>query len=386
MRIGIDARPLQSQRRGVGQYLFYLLKHLARIDRDNQYVLFYNYFWSLDGFSPFTCDNPNFSDKVFRFPTHLLDLFWKNFSFPKVDSLMGDVDVFHESLLHTVPPCRGSVVVTLYDFVPMHYPEYYSRSYLEKYQHSLRQVANRAAHVIAISESTKRDVVSFTSIPAERVSVVYPGVDPQFRPLSKEARLDEVLRAKHLDESYILYVGAANRHKNLGTLLAAYRALAPELRRDYLLAFAGNVSWDYELLLNEARRLDLSDRVRCIGYVSDEDLPFIYSGASLVVFPSLYEGFGFVPLEAMACGTPAISSNTSSMPEVVGDAGILFDPNDTVALTHAMNAALTDQALRATLVGKGLHRAPTFSWERTARQTLDVYRSVASARGRGALG
>ena len=265
-------------------------------------------------------------------------------------------------------------VVTVHDLGYRYYPEAHtpaSRYYLEL---STRWNVWRSTLALADSEATRRDLVSVYSAPADKVRVVYPGRDETLRRAAPET-IAAVTRRLDIDGAYILHVGTLQPRKNLARLIEAYAGLragwagpgpAP------LLVLAGGRGWLSQSIFETARRLGLEASVRFVGYVNRADLPALLSGASLFVFPSLYEGFGFPVLEAMACETPVICSNASSLPEVAGDAALLIDPLDTPAWTAAMYAVLRDADLAARLVDAGRRNVQRFSWGRAARQALDV--------------
>jgi glycosyltransferase involved in cell wall biosynthesis len=231
----------------------------------------------------------------------------------------------------------------------------------------------KAAHIIAVSHSTKRDLIHHLAIAEERISVVYEGIDHQvFRPV--ERRL--------VDHPYLLYVGTEQPRKNFVGLLRAFRILKRQNGfKDLKLVKVGRSGGlDNEFrdqTIRAIRELSLSNDVIFTDYIPEEDLPAYYSGAECFVLPSLYEGFGFTPLEAMACGCPVIVSNAASLPEIVGDAALLVDPGDISGLVGSFQVVLTDRGMRRKLVSKGLERAKLFSWENTARETLNVYESIA---------
>ena len=372
MRIGVDGRYLLGPRRGVGQYLHYLLMHLAQIE-GHEYVLFLNGGPSRtdDGECPW--DGPSIGERWCSWPPSVLEFLWRHCGVPRMETFLGEIDVFHKPILHCVPPADGAVVVTLHDFVALRFPERYPSRYVRGYRNSLRLVERRADRVIAVSESTKADALRFTRIGEDRIAVVHNGVSETFRPIEDDHVVDRALEERGLTRGYILYVGGADVQKNLDRLLDAYRRLPPALQDEHALAFVGNPSWGYKRLKELSVSMGLEARTMFLGYVPDEALPLLYNGAALVVFPSLYEGFGFIPLEAMACGIPTVSSNASSLPEVVGDAGILVDPLSVDELTDGIQRALTDSALRASLVAKGLQRAKELTWRKAAQATMAVY-------------
>jgi glycosyltransferase involved in cell wall biosynthesis len=268
---------------------------------------------------------------------------------------------------HVVPAvCPVPAVVTVHDLGYRHFPDahpFAQRLYLDW---STRFSARAAAHVIADSAATQRDLIRFYRAPAEKITVVYPGRDESLR------RVDAApVRAKyHLPETYLLHVGTLQPRKNLLRLITA----ANHHSSIATLVLVGRAGWLSEPILAEARRMA---HVRLLEYVPDADLAGLYSGAAAFVFPSLHEGFGFPVLEAMACGTPVICSNTSSLPEVAGDAAVLVDPLDVAALTDAITRVIADADLRAALIAKGYEQVKVFSWERAAQVTWRVLEKVA---------
>jgi len=229
----------------------------------------------------------------------------------------------------------------------------------------------RASHIIAVSQHTKNDLIKYLKIPDNRISVVYNGVDHNiFKPYN----------IKLLDKPYILYVGSERPRKNLGRLFEAFAKLKKEFPELKLLKVgASGRSEKYRRdTIKKLDSLKITQDIIFVDHLSELDLAHYYSSATLLAYPSLYEGFGLPPLEAMACGCPVITSNTSSLPEVVGEAGIMVNPYDTNSLVQAMRRVLTDDKLRDDMVRKGLEQSKRFSWEKTARQTLEVYEKVGS--------
>ena len=275
-------------------------------------------------------------------------------------------------------PYRPGVptVLTAYDVIPLIYPQYYTvtQRLIFRVAHAL---ALRTARVVlAISEATKRDLIQRLGVPASKIVVTSLAADPCFVP--QTAVSFHAMREKHaLPENYVLYFGSNKPHKNLPRLVEAFSKSAFSIQHSAIhLVIAG--SWN--IRYGEAKRLAASnDRIHFIGPVSEADLPALYGGATVFAFVSEYEGFGLPPLEAMACGTPVIASNTSSLPEVVGDAGLLVDPRDVNAIAAALDRVLGDVDLQLDLKQRGLDRAAQFSWARTAQQTLNVYQSIGTA-------
>ncbi len=232
---------------------------------------------------------------------------------------------------------------------------------------------DRATHYIAISEASKQEMVKQLNLSPEKISVIPHGVDDHFAPVSTPLLIDTLSKYGLRPGFYILYVGTLEPRKNITNLLRAYATLSGRLREQYPLVLAGGMGWLMEGLDVEIAKLGIQSTTLKTGYIPKEDLPSLYSGATLFVYPSLYEGFGLPPLEAMASGTPVITSNVSSLPEVVGEAGIQVPPEDVKRLGEEMESLLTDDQRRGFLIQKGLERAKQFTWEKCAAMTLEVY-------------
>jgi glycosyltransferase involved in cell wall biosynthesis len=232
----------------------------------------------------------------------------------------------------------------------------------------------RADLVLADSDSTRSDVIELLGVSPDRVRVIYPGVDACFRRVQDTRLLADVRQRYHLPERFVLSVGTLQPRKNLARLIEAYAQA--RLDADVKLVIAGGTGWMYEGIFRRVEELRLQNEVYFPGYVVEEDLPALYSLADLFVFPSLYEGFGLPPLEAMACGTPVVTSNVSSLPEVVGDAALMVDPRDVEALANAMGQALGEPSLRTAMVQRGRAQAQGFTWARAAERLRRLYHEV----------
>jgi glycosyltransferase involved in cell wall biosynthesis len=266
-------------------------------------------------------------------------------------------------------------VVTIYDLTALLFPQHHTAETRELQLRKFRFAQEEADVVIAISEATKRDIVAHLKIPAQRVRVVYGGASPAFRPIEdREAVARTLVPMELVPDDYILYVGTIEPRKNIVRLIDAYdqtrRIVSQRVPR---LVLAGASGWGCREVFERVETLGLEEAVVFLGRVPPEVLPALYNGAVLFVYPSLYEGFGLPPLEAMACGVPVITSNVSSLPETVGDAGVLIDPADTQALAAAIVSLLEDARRRVALSAHSLTRAGLFSWKRAARETLAIY-------------
>jgi glycosyltransferase involved in cell wall biosynthesis len=281
-------------------------------------------------------------------------------------------------LLHAgahVAPLLGAcpTVVTFHDLSFYLYPAAFNRPNRLYLQTFARRSARLARRIIAVSESTRRDVVRLLGVAPEKVDVAWNGVDSWFRPEADPERLRAFRSEQHLSERFILFLGTLEPRKNLPTLLRAY-ALARRQGVEEPLILAGGMGWGDLELARLVDELDLRAAVRTVGYVSPGEQASWYNAATLLAYPSLYEGFGLPALEAMACGTPVVASDRSSLPEVVGDAGLLVDPVDPAALADALARVLRDEALRGELGARGIERARRFTWEAAARATVQTYR------------
>ena len=288
-------------------------------------------------------------------------------------------DVVHDTY-HFGPflaPTSYARVVTIHDLVPLMMPETCACSVQSHLTHRtlVRWVAKRAGHIITDSECTRRDVIEQYRVPPDRVTTVYLAAGNAFRPVEDTEQLWAVREKFGLPDDFILYVGTLEPRKNLVRLIGAYKRALPSLG-GIPLVIGGGLGWKYDEILRAANDPSLEGRVRLLGRVPDDDLPALYNLATVFVFPSLYEGFGLPVLEAMACGTPVITSRTSSLPEVAGAAGLLVDPLDEDEIARAMVDVVSQKCLRSALSREGLAQAAKFSWQRCAQETLEVYRNV----------
>ncbi len=373
MQICIDISPAAHRKAGLGRYARELAERAHRMDQENAYSTFY--------YQPSRGKPPASLSHLPALTTPLSAKPWRmsvllaHYSGIPMDRLFPGVDLFHGTD-HLLPPFRRiRSVFTVHDVIPQLLPEFHlplNRWYLTL---MFPRFLRRADAVIAVSECTKRDTVRLYGVPEERIHVIYEGVDPRFRPARDHAVLQQVRGRYHLPQEYILYVGTIEPRKNLTRLLEAYHALRQE-GFPHKLVFVGAKGWLYQPVFDRMRELGLEDDVILPGYITDEDLPAIYAGASLFVFPSLYEGFGLPPLEALACGVPAVVSDASSLPEVVGDAALKVPPEDTAALAHAMERVLSDAELAQRLAAAGPDRAGLFTWEKAAEETVALYHRV----------
>lgn len=366
--IAIDISRLSaSERTGTERYSYELLAALAQLDRWQPYTLYSN---GLPSALPPL--GPNFSLRSLPLPR-----LWTH-------ARLGPALIRERPGLlfvpaHVIPLLHPPSVVTIHDLGYLTFPEAHPARRRLELDLTTRWSLRAARHVIAISQATKADLVHHYGAEPERISVIHHGLSPAFRPPADHAQVAAV-RAHHgLSEPYFLYVGTIQPRKNLAGLIEAFARALPRLDQGEalpLLALAGREGWLSTAIRRRADELGIGERVRFLGYLPDQELPALLSAALAFVFPSFYEGFGMPVLEAMACGAPVLTANSTALPEVAGDAALLVAPSDRDAIAAGLIRLANEPALRAELRTRGLARAAQFTWERCARATLEVLRTT----------
>jgi glycosyltransferase involved in cell wall biosynthesis len=367
MRIGLDCRTVTAPKTGDRTYALNLLRALARTDAENEYYL---YTWE-----PTTLTEVGSS----RFHPVLLPASprwtWTPLVFPR-DLARRRMDLAH--VQYIIPPSTPvPIVSTIHDIAFRRFPALFPLKHRLLLNLLIPTAARNAAAVITGSESTRRDLIELYEVEPERITVTPYAADPIYQPMDRDEARQAVRKRLRVPVPYLLSVGVLQPRKNLPRLVRAYNRIARGI--PHRLVLVGKEGWAGEALQQAISEAPPGREPIFTGYVPDADLPALYAGADLFVYPSLYEGFGLPPLEAMACGTPVITSNTSSLPEVVGDAGVMVDPLDTEALADAIVSLLNDERRRNELAEAGPKRAAQFTWDRTARETVEVYRRVFEA-------
>jgi len=371
MRIAIDYTAAVCQSAGIGRYTRQLTQALLALDHENHYVIFSAGCGANEPAWP-----PNVRRRTVPLRDHQLALIWQRLRLPiPAECLTGPVELFHSPDFVLPPLAKAASVVTIHDLSFMRLPQCSPQALLDYLLRSVPRSARRANAILADSESTRRDVIDLLGVDANKVHVVYAGVDARFTP-QPSAAVHDVCARYGITGSYVLAVGTLQPRKNYPRLLEAFAALRQRLACTHQLVIVGGRGWLYEEIDAAITCLSLADNVLMLGFVPDTDLPALYSGAELLAFPSLYEGFGLPALEAMACGTPVVASTAPSLPEVCGNAALLVCPTDTMALADAMEQVLTDEALATRLAERGRERARQFRWEDAAADLLKVYQAV----------
>lgn len=378
MIVGVDYTAAVWQPAGIGRYTRELISATVALGGDYQYRLFY----AAGGLPPaglylpalqrLCAEHPHVRAVPLPFTPSLLTRLWQRLRLPlPIERFTGQLDVLHAPDF-ALPPTRARTLVTIHDLSYMRYPQFFVPGLVRYLSHAVPRSLRRADRVLVDSLATGRDLEQLLQIDQRRITVIYPGVASEFRPLP--AAVSEPLRRRlELPDTFLLFVSTISPRKNLVRLLEGY-AQALEQRHDAVdLVIAGQKGWLYEEVFAAIERLNLTARVRLLNHVDDKDLPPLYNLASACVYPSLYEGFGLPALEALACGTPLVTANNSSLPEVVGDAALKVDAEDVAAIGQAIGRILDDQALRDQLRAAGPEQARAFTWERAARHLLRCY-------------
>jgi glycosyltransferase involved in cell wall biosynthesis len=369
MRIAIDARGINWYRgTGIGTYTDKILKYLLEMDSES----YYHIYWSGDNYEEFQTGNTQIimaSKKHHRF-------FEQNF-FP-VNSKINDIDIFHipQNGIGLCENLNCKKIATIHDLIPYIMPETVGRGYLLKFLKDVPKVIELCDSLITVSEWSKQDILKFFPIDKDKIFVTPLAADDKYKPLDKEKCRDFLSKEYNMNNPFILYIGGFSSRKNVKALITAFSKIYKKLDKDYNLVIVGATRDQGQYLSEFSNNLELASKIIFTGFVPEDHLPILYNGCNAFVYPSIYEGFGLPPLEAMNCGTPVITSNLTSIPEVVGDAGMLINPYNETELQDAILKMLGDENLRNDFIRKGLIRAKDFSWKATAEKTFEVYKKV----------
>lgn len=380
MKITIDARPAMLQKTGIGHYTHNLVTQFVNISPEHHYYLC-DVFAGMGFYNMFRVSKNQPSSELFLnilkipFPfatlSRLLLLCWSKLR--REATRIEETDLFFGTDFRGIFKNDLKTVITIHDMAHEYFPEAIrDASILYYLKEKLPEAARMAHQIIAVSETTRNDIIRFLGINPDKIRVVYNGVNSAFRPVTDPALLRRTRERYRLPARFILYVGAIQPRKNVSGLVEAYAKICAEGGLPHELVIAGGESWKSEGLKDRISSLGLQEKVHFIGYVSDEELPLLYNLADQLAFPSFYEGFGLPVLEAMACGIPVVTSKTSSLSEIAGDAAILVDPHSVDEIAGGIRRLIEDSDLRRICIEKGLERAKLFAWERCARETLTV--------------
>lgn len=382
-RIGVDVRCLAEGRKtGVEEYTLNFLKHLFELDKKNEYVLFFNSFKGIRTDFDWLQEFPQVSIKKFNYPNKLLNFLFWYFDWPKIDRMLGGVDfLFMPNIIFGGVSKKAKLLTTFHDLSFIRYPETFS--WKRRLWHSFinaKKIAQKSDKIITVSASTKNDLVSIFGINEKKIKVIPSGISEKFRIISRnDGKLLEVKQKYRLPYKFILYLGTLEPRKNIIGIIRAFNCLQKfakhgEMKNlaEYKLVIAGSSGWLSQKIFAEIKKSKSIEKIQIIDFVAEEDKEYIFNLASLFVYPSFFEGFGFPPLEAMKCGVPVITSNNSSLPEVVGKGGIMIDPNKPDEIFEAMKEILTNVEFKNKLVERGLEQAQKFDWNNSAQEFLKI--------------
>lgn len=369
MRIAIDARGVNWYKgTGIGTYTDNVLSQLLNIDKEN----YYHIYWSGDDYERFSYPNSKIvmtSKKHHRF-------FQLNYM--PGNLLKEKIDIYHVPQngigLSENTPCKK--VITVHDLIPYIMPETVGKGYLLKFLKDVPTIIQFADAIITVSEWSKKDILKFFPIEENKVFVTPLAADLKYKPIDRQWCRYMLEKKMNIKKPFILYIGGFSPRKNVRSLIMAFSKVYKDLNKDYKLVIVGSLKDEGNCLKELCEKLGISSQVIFTGFVEEDLLPILYNAAELFVYPSFYEGFGLPPLEAMSCGTPVLSSNVSSIPEVVEDAGILIDPYDTSNLMESLAKILNNETLKDQLSTAGLRRASQYSWQKTAKETLKTYEQI----------
>ncbi len=374
MTIGLDISVLNDKNRtGIGVYVFNLIEHLIKVDNTDRFILFalsplatYDYMTNLK-FN----DYQHVRLKIFKMPAKFFRsafVIWQKINWPPIEMFTEKVDIFHSFNWFLPPQVSGKSVATVFDITSIAQPNWHQQRTTQLDSLRFQRISKYADLVLTISQNSKRDFLNYFS--NSRVDVIYPGSSSIFsRKINKE-KMGTILRKYNLDPGYILSVGTLEPRKNLTSLIKAYL----KVNLSMPLVLVGAKGWKNQEIIDRIKKQ--STKIRLVGFIPDEELAILYKGALCLVYPSFYEGFGIPILESMKCGTPVISSNTSSLTEVGGDAVLYIDPYDQRTTEEALVKIVGDSKLRTSLVSKGRKQAQKFSWTKSANKLISLYHSL----------
>ena len=378
MKLGIDISQIVFGGTGVSTYTRLLVNSLCREATDDEIVLFGSSLRNQKPLKDFykLVSAKNIKKKFFPFPSKALEFLWNGIHVFPIENLIGPIDVFHSSDWLEPPTSYAKKVTTIHDLTIFKYPYTFvargGHDIVENQKRKLFFVKQYGDKIIAVSETTKQDIIDILKIPEKKIKVVYEAADPDFspRPVSQIQKVKEKFLINN--GRYLLCVGAREPRKNLNRLIAAFVEIAGA-NPDLSLVIVGKYGWGDDINQNTKNQIP---KIKLLGFVEKEDLAALYSGAEGFIYPSLYEGFGLPILEAMACGCPVITSNLGSMKEIAGESALLIEPENVESIVGAISKICRNKKVSEELKIKGFKRAGEFNWQKTASQTLEVYRAL----------
>ena len=366
MKIGIDISQIAYKGSGIASYTQNLVKSLLKIDKKNQYIFFASALrrrYEIEKFIKLFDVNGNYQFKLYPFPPKMMSYLWNKMHILPMEKFVGNTDVFHTSDW-TEPPARALKVTTIHDLLIFSQPQYVNPSIVENQKAKLKWVTKETAIIITDSQSSKNDIIKYLKYPADRIKVVYLGIDKIFYPQSDDA-IQKVKNKYKLNFDYLLFLGVNDKRKNWDLLIQAFSQVKT----------AGLKLVGISSFLSTYKFTD--EKIKILQYVDLQDMPALYTGAKAFIYPSLYEGFGLPVLEAMASGVPVITSDRGSLKEIIGENGFVIDPYSTIDLVSTINQVIgLSSEERNNIIYKGIQHTKKFTWEKTASETLKIYESL----------
>lgn len=369
MNIALDARGINLYSgTGIGTYTNYLYKNILNLNSENVYTLF----WYGEGYKKYSSIN---SHIIYASSKH--HSFFEDYYFPMILNDR-DIDIYHIPQngigLNNYTNCK--CIVTIHDLIPYIMPETVGKGYLLKFLNDMPYIIENSSAIITVSEWSKKDIIKFFPSAKDKVYVTPLAAESNFRPLDKMKCRQFIKNKYHIDKPFLLYIGGFSQRKNVMGLLEAYEMLPEKLKENYIIVLVGEEKDAAVSLRSAADRLKINNRIFFTGRLPSCELPVFYNACEIFVYPSIYEGFGLPPLEAMSCKVPVITSNITSIPEVTGDSAYLINPYDSSNLTDAIKSVLENEELKTSLSVNGFKRSKEFSWKKTAKNTLSVYEAA----------
>jgi len=379
MKIGIDIRPLmEKEYSGVSEYTLNLVKAILAQDRENEYKLFYNSGRDISGRMP-EFKNENAEIASTHYPNKIFNyLLQKTLRYPEIDKMLG-VDIFWLPNPNFISLSRkAKKILTIHDLSWLRCPNFFSlRRNLWHYIINIKKLIRESDKIIAVSENTKNDIMDLTGVSGSKVEVIYSGIDEELRVIGKnDQSLKEVKKKYNLADKFILFLGTQEPRKNIVGLIKAYNEFRKNSAggKEVELVIAGGKGWKERRTVNEWKKSKYQEDIKFLNYIPRQDKVYLYNLASVFVYPSFYEGFGFPPLEAMACGLPTITAFSSSLPEVAGEVSLLVDPYKTGEIAQAIERVLSDDNLKNDLIERGREKTSEFSWQKAAGKYIDIFK------------
>ena len=373
MRIGIDARMYGKAQSGIGNYIQQITKHIFQLDRENEYFLF----MLEPAYSQFPLPN----NRVHKIKT---SAYW--YSYAEQTKFLGLINKYRLDLMH-FPHFNAPIfynrkrVTTIHDITPKFFPGHKQKSWWRKkaYGLTIKTSLRKSAKIIADSNATKQDLIKYFKVPADKIAVVYLGIESDFKKIENYAKIKELKDKYQITKPFIFFLSVWRNHKNFEGLIKTFEILKKQGDFEYQLVLGGQEDPHYPNIRQTVNRSEYKNDIITPGFITDQEVPLFYNAAKMFVIPSFYEGFGLIGLEAMACGLPVIASQTTSLPEILGDAALYFDPNNYEGMAEIISHVLTSAELQENLRQKGFLQIKKYSWSECAKKSLEIYKQILSA-------